>query len=262
MKIQHEQGYLIVAVDTDHTDYVACARALAASLKHWHPQCKICLLTETEVNDPVFDIVKTLPHGNRGGWSNDWQCFFASPFRETVKLEADMLVASPIDHWWQMYRHRDVMLTVGCRDYLDRVSAVRKYRKVFDDNNLLDVYNAVTYWRLGEPAREFFLLVKHIFLNWPAYMSNLTAAAEQEPNTDLAYALAAELLGREKFYMPGVDYPKLVHMKPAIVGTVGAWHKELTWEIDQGCVRINGHAQHGLVHYVEKSLANDFIRHY
>lgn len=262
MKIQHEQGYLIVAIDNDQTDYVACARALAASLKYWHPGAKICLLTETEIDDPIFDIIKKLPHGDRGGWANDWQCFFASPFRETVKLEADTLVASPIDHWWQMYRHREVTLTVGCYDYLGRRSAVRKYRKVFDDNALLDVYNAVTYWRLGEQSREFFLLVKHIFNNWSAYMQNLTGGAGQEPNTDLAYALAAELLGKEKFYIPGIDYPRLVHMKPAIVATADDWHKELTWEIDRGGVRINGHAQTGLVHYVEKNLANDFIRHY
>ena len=112
MPVLDERGYLIVAVNTESTDYVACARQLAQSLRHWHPSAKICLLTDSDLTDKLFDHVVLLPQGDQSQtqWklSNDWQAGIATPFRQTIKLEADMLIASPIDHWWTMLEHRDL----------------------------------------------------------------------------------------------------------------------------------------------------------
>jgi hypothetical protein len=53
-------------------------------------------------------------------FANDAQLFRLTPFRETIKLEADMLIVSPIDHWWTQFRHRDVVISTGCRDWQDQ----------------------------------------------------------------------------------------------------------------------------------------------
>ena len=266
LAVEYEQGYLIVSVNNSTTDYVNCARVLAYSIRAHEPDAKICLLSDRSIVDPVFDIVKNLPYGNtsRLNWQLDldWQVFFASPFRETIKLEADMLISSPIKHWFSAMRHLPVCLTSGCYNYHGHRSTTRAYRRVFDDNHLLDVYNAVTYWRLSNEARDFFLTVKHIFQHWPIYMSAIKGGANQLPNTDLAYAIAVELLGKNSFHIPGATYPQIVHMKPAIAQTSGRWDHELTWEIDQAQIRINGFAQVGAVHYHEKSLAQDFTPYY
>ena len=111
--VREPQGYLIPAINSNDIDYIACARTLAKSLRHWHPTAKICLLTDQEIVDPLFDFVQILPYGDQGGWANDWQVFSASPFHETVKLEADMIVCGPIDHWWTMFRHKDVFISHG-----------------------------------------------------------------------------------------------------------------------------------------------------
>ena len=100
MPYEAGRGYLIVG----SKDYIACAETLAKSLRYWHPDVKICLLTDVEYNNPLFDYVKQFPYGNTGGWTTDWQVFHASPFHETVKLEADMIVSGPVDHWWNLYR--------------------------------------------------------------------------------------------------------------------------------------------------------------
>jgi hypothetical protein len=158
-----------------------------------------------------------------------------------------MLIASSIDHWWTMLQHRDVVVSTGCRDWKDQVSTARNYRQVFDDNCLPDVYNAITYWRLSQTAKEFFDLVRSIFANW-AEFRQLIKFAPVVPDTDLVYAMAAEIVGRENCTMPFTTYPQIVHMKRHIAHTrTEKWTHELTWEQDP--LRVNTVAQWGAFHY-------------
>lgn len=257
MPVQSERGYLIPAVNTADIDYIACARQLAHSIKTWHPDVKICLLTDCEVSDPVFDFIKTLPYGdqsNNVGWklSNDWQCFSASPFRQTIKLEADMIATSPIDHWWTLFEKRDVVISQGCRDFYDNVSTCRYYRKLFDTNQLPDVYNAITYWRVSTLAQQFFQLVKNIFEQWNSYKT-LLKFPDEEPTTDVVYAMAAVIIGEDLCTLPNNLGPKIVHMKRHIIPTLTAdWTQELIWENTNPGLRINTVTQWGLVHYHNK----------
>ena len=252
MKPVEEQGYLIVATNTANTDYVNCSETLAKTIKYWHPDARICLLTD-EDREPnhLFDHVRKFPFAVDTGnpYANDWQAFHVTPFRETIKLEADMLITSPIDHWWNLLRHRDVVVSTGCRDWQDRVSTARYYRRVFDANNLPDVYNAITYWRRSETAREFFGWVRDIFANW-AEFKKLIKFPDEVPSTDLVYAMAAEIMGRDRVTMPFSTYPKIVHMKRHIAGThTEHWLDELVWEYQDLRLRIQTVPQTGAFHY-------------
>lgn len=256
-----ERGYLILAVNTDAVDYVSCARVLAMSIKYWHPAAEVCLLTDQHVDEPIFDYINLLPHGDQAPdstWklANDWQAFYASPFRQTIKLEADMVLTGPIDHWWPQLEKRDVVLTLGCRDFYNQPSKSRTYRKVFDLNDLPDVYNAITYWRFSQPAFEFANLVRDIFTRWPEYRSCLRGAAEVDANTDLVYALAAAIIGPEQVTLPWATYPSLVHMKADHCYCASEpWTEHLVWEFDQGQIRINTIAQQYPLHYHIKEFA-------
>jgi hypothetical protein len=191
-----------------------------------------------------------LPHGDLGGWNNDWQMFQVSPYRQTIKLEADMICASPFDHWWTLFENRDVVISRGARDFYGNQSQSRAYRKTFDDNNLPDLYNAITYWRLSITAREFFQLVRHIFENWTEY-KKILKFADDEASTDLVYAMAACILGEENVTLPIGVGPTIVHMKQHINNLQGPdWTKELVWEHNP--LRINTVAQHGMFHYYVK----------
>jgi hypothetical protein len=240
-----EQGYVIVAVNNEHTDYVACAARLSQSLKHHHLAARVCLITDQLTEHPAFDHVRLLTADQHNPFANDAQVFKLTPFRETVKLEADMLIASPVDHWWNMFRHRDVVLSQGCRTWQDQISTARHYRKVFDDNYLPDVYNAITYWRLSDTAKEFFGLVKNIFANWSQYRTLLKFSPDR-PDTDLVYAVAAQIMGPERVTVPGS--PSIVHMKRHHAGTqTENWTQELVWETNP--LRIQTQSQWGAFHY-------------
>lgn len=251
---QNEQGYVIVALQHPDVDYVQCAQQLARSVKHWHPQAEICLITDCEIPvDHWFDEVRVISRTDQdNAWADDWQIFTQTPFRETVKLEADMLVVSPIDHWWNLFRHRDVVISTGCNNWRGQPSSVRSYRRVFDQNSLPDVYNAVTYWRRSTTARDFFVKVREIFDNWSMYRRCIKFA-EERPSTDLVYAMAAVLIGAEKVTMPFSSYPHIVHMKPLHAGTsTHSWARELVWEYHDNFLRIQTQNQWGAFHYHDK----------
>ena len=236
MPITHERGYLIPAFGAV---YEQCAERLKQSIVQHNPQAHVTIVT-----------LDQLPYGDQGGYANDWQCHWLSPYRQTIKLEADMICASPIDHWWTMFEHKDVVVSTGARDFYNTVTDNRYYRKVFDVNNLPDVYNAVTYWRVSKLATEFFQLVRNIFTHWDQYRT-LIKFPDDVPSTDLVYAMAAEIVGREQVTLPDTTYPRIVHMKSRINPIRGEdWTKELVWEHDP--FRIQTVAQWGMVHYYIK----------
>ena len=259
MKPIAEQGFLIVATNTTECDYVSCASLLAKSIKHYHPQAQICLLTNDQVvHDQCFDYIHPFPYPLADNpFANDWQVVHATPFRETIKLEADMLITSPIDHWWNLMRNRDVVVSTGCRDWQNRRASARHYRQVFDANNLPDVYNAITYWRRSETAQEFFKTVRSIFENWADYRA-LLKFPEEQPSTDVVYAMAANIIGPETCTMPFASYPQIVHMKRHIMAAQREkWQEELLWEYQDYILRINTMAQQGAFHYHQKDWLSD-----
>jgi hypothetical protein len=239
--VLHERGYLIPAIGAE---YESCAEQLRASILHFHPSARVTIVTED-----------MLPHGNLGGWTNDWQMFSISPYRQTIKLEADMIAAGPVDHWWTLFELRDVVISQGARTYYDEPAESRFYRKCFDANNLPDVYNAVTYWRLSQTAQEFFGLVRRIFQCYNDF-KKLLKFPEDTPSTDLVYALAAQIMGHEQVTLPLGIGPTIVHMKRHINALqCNDWTQELIWENDP--FRINTIAQSGFVHYHRKEWSNE-----
>lgn len=243
-----------MAVNTDTVegivDYVEMARRLFASLKRWHPKARTCLITDKSITHTEFDHVRLI-EPNSNPYANDAECFRVTPFRETIKLEADMLIVSEIDHWWTMLRHRDLVISTGCRDWRGNQSQDRSYRRCFDANNLPDVYNAVTYWRRSELARDFFNLIKSIFQNWDS-VKTLLRYPEETASTDLVYAIAAQTLGPELVTMPFSSYPRITHMRGHIAGTDSAWWQQLLWEWHDGRLRLDTVPQWGVFHYQDK----------
>jgi hypothetical protein len=241
LPILAERGYIIPAFGDV---YVACAEQLTRSILQFHPDVNITIVTK-----------ESLPYGDLGGYANDWQMFYASPYRQTIKLEADMICAGPIDHWWTLFEHRDVVVSQGARTFYDEPATSRYYRKIFDNNHLPDVYNAITYWRLSQTAKDFFELVKTIFTHWTEYKT-LLKFPDDLPTTDVVYAMAAVIIGPETITLPAGLGPTIVHMKRYINPIQSDnWTKELTWENTP--FRINTVSQFGLVHYHIKEWSNE-----
>lgn len=262
------KGYLIVAQNTAKNNYVNCAKVLAASLKRQMPDCSVSLLTGDFVEDAIFDNIIPFPYGDldpKGKWKliNDWQVYEASPYDETIKLEADMFITSDISYWWDVLSKQDVVISTTIRNFQNEISDSKVYRRFIEDNELPDVYNALTYFKKSETAEQFFKLVRHIFENWEEFRDNLKCNPTEVATTDWVYAIASHLIGVEKTTMPLFKDFSMVHMKQFINNLVTEdWEKELIIECHPEVLRINTHPQRYPFHYQNKKFSNVLGEYY
>lgn len=251
------KGFVIMAQNTEKTDYVKCAEALEKSIKRVMPDASVTIVT-----------TDMLPYGDMApdsDWklANDWQVYEASPYDETIKLEADMFIPRSIDHWWEILSKQDVVVCDKIRNYKGDISDVRVYRKFIDDNNLPDVYNAITYFKKSEIAEQFFKIVRDVFENWDSYKEILMCKPSEEVTTDWAYALACHIVGVEKTTLPKFNELSMTHMKQFICGTTTEdWTDTLVYEVLPDVLRVHTYAQQYPFHYHSKSFADKILARY
>lgn len=266
---QEQQGFLTIAQNTNTVDYLQLAYLQALSIKTVMPSSRYAVLvdaaTAQQVSDQhrtVFDYVIEFPkdYATNKNWklSNEWQVFNLTPFKETVKLESDVLFTRSIAHWWTAFRLKDVVLSNGCKNYLGDAAHSRLYRKVFDDNALPDTYNGLMYFRYSKTAAEFFNIARQIYQNWETVRTTLLKnCRDPDPTTDVVYSLTAKIIGIEKCTIPSMDYINFVHMKSAINNwPAGNWTDMVLHETDLPMLRIANVNQYHPVHYYEKTFAS------
>jgi hypothetical protein len=212
----------------------------------------------------VFDYIIPVNYDAVNPFSIEVSVFNSTPFKETIKLESDLLFTRTIDHWWTAFRLKDVCLSTGALTYLSLPGTVRKYRQLFDDNNLPDVYNGLMYFRYSQLAADFFRAAAMIFDHWDEVTCNFKQM-DQEPTTDVVYAIATLMMGKEAVTMPSMDFLNFVHMKPGFNGWSDArsWLETVMHERDGDVIRINNTNQYQPVHYYDKTYATrELIEYY
>lgn len=258
---KEQLGFVTLAINSADTDYLRLAHMQAQNIKATQKNNKYAVIvnkaTSKEVTpamEAVFDYVVELPETDMPAMSLEPYAFTLTPFKETIKLESDLLFTRSIDHWLPAFRLKDVVLSTGCKDYTGHISAVRKYRRLFDDNNLPDVYNGLMYFRYSRTGADFFRTAFSIINSWEDVKSSLIGCDEVFPSTDVLYALTAQVIGRENCTLPSLDFINFVHMKSGIQ----KWSDNRTWsetvlhEQDGNMIRINNLNQYYPVHYYEK----------
>lgn len=267
-----QQGFLTFAQNTD-VNYLRLAYVQAMSIKLTMPSAKYAVVVDqatwskvTDRHRKVFDYVIPLQddHAQNDQWklANEWQAFKLTPFKETIKVESDILFTRSIDHWWTAFRLRDVVLSLGCKDYQGNRGKSRRYRQVFDDNALPDTYNGLMYFRYSQPAYDFFIVAESIYKGWDFIRDNaLKNCRDEYPTTDIVYALAARSLGIESCTLPECDFINFTHMK----NSINCWPESTPWpemvisEFDLPMIRINNVNQYHPVHYQVKEWITDAV---
>jgi hypothetical protein len=272
MNHKEQLGFLTVACNTEHTDYLHLAYCQALNIKKTQKNNSYAVIVDqntltkvTESHKKVFDYIILAPDHNFGPFGTEAFLFELTPFKETIKLESDLLFTRSIDHWINAFRLRDVVLSVGCKDYQQKASDVRKYRKVFDDNNLPDVYNGLMYFRFTKTAKDFFETAKQVYRNWHDIANNLKNCRELVPTTDVVFALVANIIGEELCTLPGANFINFVHMKPSInkFSEDLGFNEVFVTEFDQGMIRINNINQYHPLHYYNKTFITDeMVKYY
>jgi len=248
------KGFVIMAQDTESTSYTSCAETLKKSI--------LRVMTDANITIITTDM---LPHGDLAtdsDWKlvNDWQVYEASPYDYTIKLEADMYIPRNIDHWWDVLKDRDVVVSSTIRNFKQEISDIRFYRRFIDDNKLPDVYNAITYFKKSEVATQFFMLVKEIFNNWEEYKKILKCNPQELATTDWVYSIACHIMGVENTTLPSFTEMSMVHMKQYINGTpTENWTDTFIYECLPNQIRVQTVPQQYPFHYHVKNFCDKIV---
>jgi len=267
-------GFVCFAQNTDTVDYLKLSYLQALSIKATQKINRYALIVDnktlqlvTDKHRAVFDYVIPLQQDfntDEYRFGNEFQAYARSPFKETIKVESDILFTRSIDHWWTAFRLKDIVLSHGCLTWEHQLATSRFYRKFFDDNHLPDVYSGLMYFRFSETASKFFNLAKEVQDTWPLLKDHaLVNCREDMPSTDVLYAVTADLIGRELCTMPSMDSLKFIHMKSKINNWLDNWNEAVLTEFDSTMIRINNLNQYSPLHYQTKEFATDeLIDHY
>lgn len=273
------RGYLILAQNTRKSDYTKLAYGLALSIKNSQSTVsEVCLVTDEDTLPSkyydVFDHVLPIPwtdHAAMSKWKieNKWKYYHATPFDETVILDADMVFPEDISHWWNVLSEKDIWITDKPRTFKGDIITSTKYRDAFVSNNLPNVYTAFMYFKKTNFTAELFELVEIIFNNWERFYYNfLDENRPRRLSGDVAYALAIKILGIENECFGKLDsLPSFVHMKGHLQGIDEKlinenWIENIpTYFGNDGRFKIGNYQQTLPFHYhIKEWLTDDMIR--
>ena len=276
--MNNDKGFVTFAQNTQDVDYLNLAYVQAMNVKLTQNNAKYAVIVDkqtskqvTEKHRRVFDYVIELPYDNAetSNWklANEYQIFNLTPFRETIKIESDLLFTRSIEHWWNSFRLRDIVLSTGCKTYRQEPATSRIYRKFFDDNELPDTYNGLMYFRFSQTAASFFRTAQQVFDNWEYLKNNvLKNCREDSPSTDVLYAIAAKVIGVELCTVPTLDFINFVHLKAGVNGwgnTERSWQDIVMGDRDDDMIRVHNLNQYHPVHYYDKTyITEELINEY
>jgi len=272
------QGYLTFAQNTPGANYLAMAYVQALSIKATQKINSYAVVVDEYTNKfitakhkSVFDHIIPMPGVDEAAndkWKlrNEWKAGIATPFDETVKIEADMLFTASVDHWWDIMARKDVCFTTNVVSYTGKIATSRAYRKLFDDNHLINLYNGFYYFKKSETADRLFESAKTVYANWPLFRDQiLINCRDEHPTTDVVFAIAAKLCGEHSYYDPTSAVPRFAHMKGAMQGWAinEDWQDHLHCQFDQSTVTVGFTRQTVPFHYYQKNfITRDIINHY
>ena len=281
---KEQQGFVTFAQNSAETDYLKLAYLQALNIKATQKENKYAVIVDKETSELVTDkhrrvfdyvielqtdyskteVTNTTPAGKK--FDNEWQVFWLTPFKETIKLESDLLFTRSVDHWWTAFRLKNIVLSHGARTYADIGFRTGHYRKLWDANDFPDVYNGLMYFRYSQESANFFSTASKVWHSWDRISRMLLKYTEREdkPSTDVLYAMTAKIMGGDSCTIPSMDFINFVHMKSGAQG----WSDSRSWidtvmnERDGDVIRINNLNQYHPVHYYDKSYATDELIEY
>ena len=264
--LQPNYGFVLIALNTD-VDYNRLAYACALSIKHSQPSERNHVTVFTN-NTQAFEkyqvqgaIDSVEQYYGPLGMDSRSRVYELTPYEHTIFLDCDMLILDSID--WNMLADYYLYVASTALDFKgNAVVGYGPYRKLFEQHHLPNLYNAFTYFKKSDSTtKKFFDLVKLITDNPREFITRfLPNCTLLTMPTDEAFSLAALILDIHEVITNNIV--KVTHMKPLIQNwpEVDQWTKHINLTIDDnGQTYISTWAQHGLLHYVDKTAINDTI---
>ena len=269
---ESNQGFFVVAQNSADCDYIRQAYYLAKSIANSQSTVKnISLMTNDVVPEQyvsAFDKIIKIPfedHALNSDWKvqNRWKAYHATPYEQTILLDADMLILSDLNYVWKKLQDKNLYFTSQVKNFRGDILTDRVYRKTFIENELPNLYSGFCYFKKSNESLEFWKLVEFITYNWEKFYGDFAPKNYQKfYSLDVTISIAVKILGIDDCF-DNTQLCSFTHMKSLIQGWNSVhpnWTKVAQVEIvNADAIYINQFRQFGVLHYVEDSFLEDYI---
>lgn len=268
MEVTVSKGFLLFAENTKSTNYIEQAYALALSIQNSQTTTTlVSLMTNDKVPkkyQSVFDKIISIPFEvkNDGKYKTDnrWQLYYATPYDETIVLDADMLLVDDISDWWTYCADHDIKFCSRIKNYKNEIIGLDPvHRLVFIENKLTNPYFALHYFKKNQTAYEFYKVLEFVITHWDFNRGTFAPNEPQLwPSMDLATAIAIEITGQYNSVIDSCSPLEFVHMKTPLQGwdmIPSTWQDAVPFVLNsRGNLVLGNMIQPKLFHYVEKNF--------
>ena len=269
------KGHVFLAQNSS-VDYVRQACALALSIKKHNKQHnQTCVITNDDIPEEykhAFDHIVAIPWtdiAKDSAWKieNRWKIIHATPFKENIVYDTDMILLNSNDHWWPHLSKHELLFTSTVTDYRNNIVTSDFYRKTFTANTLPNLYVGAFYFRKTNKSYEFFKWLDLLTANWKTFYQQVLQTHPQKfCSMDVNAALAVKFMDCESQVLVNKTFiPGFTHMKPALQGwnnVPAKWTSVLPSYFSDDCqLKVGNVQQQGLFHYVEDEFLTDDILH-
>ena len=264
------KGFLVFAQNTDTVDYVRQAYALSLSIHNSQEEIKnISLVTNSSVSDKyksVFDQIIPIPWfdakgNNRYATEHRWKIFHATPYDETIVLDADMLVLEDLSDWWEFCKDYNIKFCSKVKNYKqETITSDPFHRKSFIANKLSNPYFALHYFKKTEQAKTFYKVLEYVINNWELWCGQFAPKEYQKcVSMDLATAITIDILDMQDIVDLANPF-EFVHMKTMLQGWTlppTSWQDITVCYYANKKLFVNNIQQDKIFHYVDKNFLSE-----
>jgi len=262
-----DSGFLVLAQNGPSGDYLRLAYGLALSIQRTQKRVRDITVGITpgmkipSEYERVMNVIE-IPWGDDAEdahWkiTNKWKIYHMSPYKETIFLDADMLLPMDIGPWWSMLRRQNLITCPTACTHTGTPIQNSAYRDWFRLNKFPDVYTTCLYFKKCEETQKYFECVERVFQNWDGLRKEHGLPARI--TGDLAYALATKFMDADATPHPLL---KFIHMKGRALGFPDDnWEDYLSVYVrEDGSILAGNYLQTNPFHYVNKDfLTNEMI---
>jgi hypothetical protein len=262
-----DRGYFTIANNTQGTDYVKLAYAMALTIKLTQPpgfnNISIATLTPEVVQSYKMSWVfeNIIAYDGPKGMNARSRVYEHTPYKETVFIDSDFLFLNDVSHWWPHMQKHDLYVATRPMTFRDETMTNKYYRKVFVDNDLPDFYSGWLYFKQSRETTKFFRVLEALTDYPEQWKTQLENCRFESIPTDEACALAAKMLDIvEDISDPNLPFPRLTHMKSISqgLGASSDWTEYIPFYYDSDFnVKLGPYSQSDILHYTKKDLITD-----
>ena len=277
-------GILIFAhnCNSSKRDYLYSASICAKTIKQQNPDIPISLLTRNKLfvspgQTELYDNVIEFPFDDAGHLDdntlkNFYQLYYATPYENTLVLDADTLVLGKLDGLFAAARRHDMLFPHSIKDFRNVCHSVQQ--KIQEKNSLPQFETSIWYFNKDfdkkkeyryegrerieldsseEDTEPFFNLLEVYLRSHEDAYNQFEHERPAEFDKDFLFSLTIDNLDLANDI---VDTNILTYTDLSLTNGE-LWHEDLNYWIKEGNLKIENYNVTGIIHYGNKAFEYD-----